>query len=174
MFSVEVCIRRAVLSFFFLIFFLCQPEVFLWSYLYLPQIDTGSMMVKSQSWILEFGVKVNGFSSSYVLMWELDLKEGWVLKNRCLWIVVLAKTLESPLDFKKIKPVNPKANQPWIFFGKTEAEAPILWPFDAKSWLIGKDTDLGTTEGKRGRRWQKMIRLDSIADSMDMNLSKLC
>ena len=162
------------MCFFPFIFFLCQPEVFLWSYLYLPQVDTGSMVVKSQSWILEFGVKVNSFSSSYVLMWELDLKEGWVLKNWCFWILVLEKTLESPLDFKKIKPVNPKANQPWIFFGRTDAEASILWPFDAKNQLIGKDPDLGKIEGKRRRRWQRMIWLDSMADSMGMNLSKLC
>ena len=70
---------------------------------------------------------------------------GWVPKNWCLWIVVLDKTLESPLDYKEIKPVNPKGNQPWIFIGRThaEAEAPILWPPDAKSWLIRKDFNAG-------------------------------
>ena len=75
--------------------------------------------------------------------WELDHKEGWVLKNWCLWIVVLEKTLESPLDSKEFKPVNPKGNQSWIFIGRTdaEAEASILWPLDAKSQLIGKDPD---------------------------------
>ena len=63
------------------------------------------------------------------------------MKNRCFWIVVLEKTLESPLDSKEIKPVNPKGNQPWIFIGRTdvEAEAPTLWPPDVKNWLIGKD-----------------------------------
>ena len=77
-------------------------------------------------------------------MWELDHKEGWVPNNLCFQIVVLEKTLESPLDCK-IKPVDPKGNQPWIFFGRTdaEAEAPILWPPDAKSQHIGQDPDAG-------------------------------
>ena len=72
-------------------------------------------------------------------MWQLDIKVGWTLKNLCFWIVVLEKTLESPLD-SKIKPVNPKGNQTWVFIGRTDAEAevPILWPRDAKSWLIRK------------------------------------
>ena len=78
-------------------------------------------------------------------MWELDHKEGWTLKNGCFWTVVLEKTLESPLDSKEIKLVNPKRNQSWIFIGRTdaEAEAPILWPPDVKKWLIGKDPDAG-------------------------------
>ena len=78
-------------------------------------------------------------------MWELDHKEGWALNKWYFWTVVLKKTLESPLDFKKIKSVNPKGNQPWIFFGRTDAEpeTPILWPPDAKCWLIGKDPDAG-------------------------------
>jgi len=78
-------------------------------------------------------------------MWELDHKEGWALENWCFWTVVLKKTLESPLDSKEMKPVNPKRNKPWIFSGRTdaEAEAPILWPPDAKNWLIGKDPDAG-------------------------------
>ena len=85
------------------------------------------------------------FSSSHVWMWELDHKESWALKNRCFWTVVLEKTLESPLDWKEIQPVSPKGNQPWIFIGKTDAEAetPILWPPDAKIWLIWKDPDAG-------------------------------
>ena len=76
-------------------------------------------------------------------MWELDYKESWVLKNWCFWTVVLEKTLESPLDCKEIKPLNPQGNQSWIFTGRTDAEAetPILWPSDAKNWLIGKDPD---------------------------------
>ena len=84
-----------------------------------------------------------GFSSSHVQMWELDHKKGWVLKKWCFWTVVLENTLESLLDSKEIKPVNPKGNQPWIFIRRTEAEAeaPILWPPDVKSWLIGKDPD---------------------------------
>ena len=86
-----------------------------------------------------------GFSSSQVWMWELDYKESWILKNWCFWIVVLEKTLESPLDCKEIQPVHPKENQLWIFIGRTdaEAEAPILWPPDAKNWLIGNDLMLG-------------------------------
>ena len=91
-----------------------------------------------------------GSSSIYVEMWELDHKEGWAPKNWCFWTMLLEKTLESPLDRKKIKPVNPKGNHPWIFMGRTdaEAEAPILWPPDAKSWLIGKDSDAGRDWGQ--------------------------
>ena len=76
-------------------------------------------------------------------MWELDHDEGWVLKNGCFWIVVLEKTLESPLDCKEIKLVNPKGNQCWIFLGRTDAEALVLWPPDEKRQLIGKDPDAG-------------------------------
>ena len=84
-----------------------------------------------------------GFSSSYVWMWELDYKESWEAKNWCFWTVVLEETLENPC--KEIQPVNPKGKQSWIFIGRTdaEAEAPILWPPDVKSWLIGKDPDAG-------------------------------
>ena len=73
------------------------------------------------------------------------IKKGWVPKNWCFWTVVLEKTLKSPLDCQEIKPVNPKRNQPWIFIGRTDAktEAPILWPPDVKSWLIGKNPDAG-------------------------------
>ena len=84
----------------------------------------------------------HGFSSSHVQIWELDHKEGWAPKNSCFWTVVLEKTLESPLDYK-IKPVNPKGNQPRIRRTDAEAQAPILWPPDAKSRLIGKDPDAG-------------------------------
>ena len=76
-------------------------------------------------------------------MWELDHKEGWALKNWCFWTVVLEKTLESPLNSKEIKPVHPKGNQYWIFYGRIDAEAPILWPSDEKSWLTRKDPDVG-------------------------------
>ena len=84
-----------------------------------------------------------GFSSSHVWMWELDHKEGWAPKNWCFWTVVLEKTLESPLDCKEIRPVNPKGNQSWIFIGRIDAEAPILCPPDVKSQLITKDPDAG-------------------------------
>ena len=94
--------------------------------------------------------KVCGFSCGHVWMWELDCEEGWALKNWCVWTVVLEKTLESPLDCKEIKPVHPKGDQSWVFFGRTdvEAETPILWPPDAKSWLIGKDPDAGKDWGQ--------------------------
>ena len=97
-------------------------------------------------------------------------------KNWCFWIVVLEKTLESPLDFKEIKPVNPKWNQSWIFIERTnvEAEAPILWPPDATRRLIGKDPD----SGKDWRQEEKGMTdnprwLGGITDSTDMSLSKL-
>ena len=85
-----------------------------------------------------------GFSSSHVRMWESDHKEGWVPKNWCFRFAVQEKTLESPVDCE-IKPVNPEGNQPWIFIERTdaEAEAPILWSPDAKSWLIGKEPNAG-------------------------------
>ena len=90
-------------------------------------------------------VKVIGFSSSHVWMWELDSKESWAPKNWCFWTVVLEKTLESPLDCKEIKSVYPKGKQSWIFIGRiyAEAETPIFWPPDGKNWLIGKDPDAG-------------------------------
>ena len=88
------------------------------------------------------------FSSGHVQMWELDCKEGWAQKNLHYPTVVLEKTLESPLDSKEIKPVNPKGNPPWIVIGRTDAEAPILWPPDVKSWLIGKDLDAGNDWGQ--------------------------
>ena len=91
-----------------------------------------------------------GFSISHVWMWELDHKEGWALKNWCFWTVVLEKTLESPLDCKEIQPVHPKGDQSWMFIGRTDvgAETPILWPPDAKSWLIRKDPDAGKDWGQ--------------------------
>ena len=87
-----------------------------------------------------------GFCSSHVWMWGLDYKESWALKNRCFWTVVLDKIIESPLDSKQIQPVHFKGNQSWIFIGRTDAEteAPILWPPDAKNWLIGEDPDART------------------------------
>ena len=85
------------------------------------------------------------FSTSHVRMWELDHKETWAPKNWCFSTVMLAKTLESPLDCKEIKPVHLKGNQSWIFIGRTDAEAesPILWPPDMRNWFIGKDPDPG-------------------------------
>ena len=112
------------------------------------------------------------FSSSHVCMWELDHKEDWVPKNWFFWTVVLEKTLESPFNCKEIKPVNLKGNQLWIFIGKTEAETPIVWPPDAKNWLIEKDPELRKIEGRRRGGWQRMRWLDVITDSIDMSLSK--
>ena len=88
-------------------------------------------------------VKAMVFSCSHVWIWELDHKEGWVLKNWCFQTVVLEKTLKSPLDSKEIKPIDPKGNQPWIFIGRIPAEAPMLWPPDTKSQHIRKDPDVG-------------------------------
>ena len=101
-----------------------------------------------------------GFSSSHVQMWELDYKESWVPKNWCFWTVGLEKTLESPLDCKEIHPVHPKGNQSWIFIGRTDpkAETPILWPPDAKNWLIWKDSDAG----KDWRQEEKGMTEDEI------------
>ena len=94
------------------------------------------------------------FSSSHVWMWESDYKESWAPKNWCFWSVVLEKTLESPLDCKEIQPGNPKGNQSWVSIGRTdaEAEAPILWPPDAKSQLTGKDPDAGQDWGQEEKR----------------------
>ena len=116
-----------------------------------------------------------GFSNSHVWMWDLGQKEGWVPKNGCFQIVVLGKTLESPLDCKEIKPVNPKGNQPWLFIGRTDAEAEtsILWPLDVKSWLIRKDPDAGKDRRQEKRGWQRTRWFDGITDSVDMSLSKL-
>ena len=85
-------------------------------------------------------------------MWELDCKESWAQKSWCFWTVVLKKTLESPLDCKEIQPVHPKGNQSWIFMGRTDAEAetPMLWPPDAKSWLIWRNPDAG-----KDWRWEE-------------------
>ena len=101
-----------------------------------------------------------GFSSSHVWVWELDHKESWAPKNQCFWAVVLEKTLESPLDCKEIQPVHPKGDQSWVLIGRTDAEAqtPILWPPDAKNWLIWKDPDAG----KDWRREKRMTEDEMV------------
>ena len=96
-----------------------------------------------------------------VWMWELEHKEGWAPKSWCFWTVVLEKTLESPLGCREIQPVNPKGNQSWIFIGRMDAEGetPILWPFDAKNWLIRKDPDAGKDwrQEKKGMTENEMV-----------------
>ena len=129
-------------------------------------------------------VKAMFFSSSHVWMWELDYKESWVPKNWCFWIVVLRKTLESPLDSKEIYPVHPKENQLW--FGRTSLE--VLWTLEGLMLMLKlqyfghltwrtdsfeKTLLLGKIEGGRRRRWQRMRWLDGITDTKDMSLSKL-
>ena len=116
-----------------------------------------------------------GFSSSHVWTWESDYKESWAWKNWCFWIVVLEKTLESPLDCKEVQLVHPKGNQSWVFIGRTDAEAetPILWPPDVENWLIWKHLMLGMIGGGRRRGWQSMRWLGGITDSMEMSLSNL-
>ena len=91
-----------------------------------------------------------GFSNGHVRVWELDYKESWLPTNWCFWTVVLEKTLESPLDCKKIQPIHPKGDQSWVFIGRTDVEAgsPILWPPNAKSLLIWKDPDAGKNWGQ--------------------------
>ena len=119
--------------------------------------------------------KVHLVKASLVWMWELDYKESWVPKNWLFWTVVLEKTPETPLDCKEIQPVPPKGDQSWVFIGNTdvEAETPILWPPDAKNWLIGKDPDAGKDwrQEEKGTTEDEMV--DGITNSMDMSLSKL-
>ena len=118
-------------------------------------------------------------------MWDLDYKESWAPKNWCFWTVVLEKTLESPLDCKETQLVHPKGNQSWMFIGSTDAEAetPILWPPDAKNWLLGKDSDAGkdwrqeekgTTEDEmvgshhwlNGHEFEQALRVDDGQGSL--------
>ena len=95
-----------------------------------------------------------GFSSGHVWMWKLDCEEGWAPKNWCFWSVVVEKTLESPLDCKEIQSIHSIGDQPWVFTGRTDAEAeiPILWPPDAKNWLTWEDPDAGK-DWRREKGW---------------------
>ena len=123
-----------------------------------------------------------GFSSSYVQKWELDHKEDWTPKNWCFWIEVLEKTLKRPLNWKEIKPVNPKVNQPWLLIGYwTILNIHWCWSWSSntlatqckKSQLIAKDSGAGKDWGQEEKGQQRMRLLDGITYSMDMSLSKL-
>ena len=128
----------------------CTPKM---SGIVVCQLYLNKAIKKKKSWLLVLDSmysQSHGFSNSPIHLWELDHNEGWAPKNQCFWTVVLEKTLESPFNRKETKPVNPKGNQPWIFIRSTdaEAEAPVLWPPDSKSQLIGKDPDAGKDWGQ--------------------------
>ena len=141
------------------------------------KINSISIMTFHYKFLAEVLKHCKGFCNihSHVWMRELDYKESSAPKNWCFWTVVLEKTLESPLDCKEIQPVHPEGDQSWVFTGRTDVEAatPILRPPDTKSWLIWKDPDAGTIEGRRRRGRQRMRWLDGIADSIEMSLNKL-
>ena len=113
-----------------------------------------------------------GFSISHVRMWELNYKESWMPKNWCFWTVVLDKTLENPLDCKEIQPVHPKGNQPWIFIGRTDAEAQYFGHLMQRTDSLEKTLMQGKIEGRRKRGQPRMKWLDGITDSVDISLSK--
>ena len=110
-------------------------------------------------------------------MWELDCEESWAPKNWCFWTVVLEKTLESPLDYKEIQPVHPKGGQSWLFIGRTDAEAetPILWPPDSKSWLTGEDPDAGRDWGQeeKGMTEDEMVGYQHQLDGHEFEQAPL-
>ena len=138
----------------------CSLEVKLWPSKAMTNLDT--IIKKQRHYFADKGLSSQNYSvsSSYVWMWEVDHKEGWAPKNWCFWTEVLEKTPESPLNCKEIKAVNPKGNRPWIFSGRTddEAEALVLWPSDAKNWLIEKDPDAG----KHWRQEEKEMTEDEM------------
>ena len=136
-----------------------------------------SILKKQGLWFASKGPSSQsyGLSSSHVWMWELDHKESWMPKNWCFWTVVLEKTLESPLNYKEMKPVNPKGNQPWKFIGQTDAdaEAPILWVCNAKSQLIGKDPNGEKEWGQEEKEATENEMYGWHIDSMEVSLNKL-
>ena len=134
----------------------CSHEIRRWLLLSWKAMTNLDSVLKSRDITLPANVYSQGYGlpSGHVWLWELDCKEGRASKNWCLRTVVLEKTLESPLDSKEIKPVNLKGNQPWILFGRTdaEAEAPVFWSPDANSWFIGKVPDAGKDWGQKEKR----------------------
>ena len=142
----------------------CLPVISVWYCLLLGLVSYIKTVTKVHM-VKAMVLSSCGFTSSHVWIWELDHKEGWAPENWCFWTVVLEKTLESPLDCKELKPVNLKGNTPWIFIGRTdaEAEAPILWPPDAKSQLTGKDPDAGKDWGQEEKGQQRMVE-DEMVD----------
>ena len=116
-----------------------------------------------------------GFSNNHVQIWEMDHREGWVLKNQCFWTVVLEKPLDSPLDGREIKPVNSKGNQYWIFIGRAVLKLKLQYfgYLMRRANSLEKTLMLWKIEGRRRKGWQRMRWLDGINDSMDINLSKL-
>ena len=148
-------LHMAMFSGYFISFFYC----ILTSTTHIPVLVSCHFANKNPS------SQSSGFSSSHAWLWELDHKEGWEPKNCCFRTMVLERTLESPLHCKEIKSVNTKGNQPWIFIGRTDAEAPILWPPNAKTNSLQKTLMLGRSEGKRRSEWQRMRWLDGITDS---------
>ena len=117
---------------------------------------------KQRHYFVNKGLSCHGFSSGHVWMWELDYKENWAPNKWCFWTMMLEKTLESPLDCKEIKQINPQRNQSWIFITRSvaEAEIPILWPPDVRNWLIWKDPDTGKdwSQEKKGMTEDEMVR----------------
>ena len=141
----------------------CSLEGKLWQCIKKQRWHFANKVLDSQSY---------GSSSSHVWICKLDHQEAWVPKKWCFLIVVLEKTPENPLDCKKFKPVHPKGNQPWIVIGRTdaEAEAPILWPPDAKSLFIGKDPDSGK-DWRLKEKWAAEDKIVSITASVDVNVA---
>ena len=161
-------IKYCCFSFYPISYYLMIYIVFLpWIFCFSPQCKRFLMMLgiyvcfkKQRHYIANKGLSSQGygFSSGHVWMWELDCEESWAPKNLWFWIVVLEKTLESPLDCKEVQPVHPKRGQSWVFIGRTDAEAEtlILWAPHAKSWFIEKTLMLGGIgDGGEGddRRW---------------------
>ena len=146
-----------------------------WSGLPLPSPMTNlDSILKSRDITLPTKVHLSKlWFCSHVWMRELDCEESWAPKNWCFWTMVLGKTLESPLDCKEIQPVHPKGDQFWIFIGRTDAEAetPILWPPDAKNWVIWKDPDAGKDWRQEEKGTQRKRWLGGITDSIDLSLS---